>query len=63
MKKQDLREYSENELSLQVFNDEYLYKQRRNLNNLKNSLDEFFLYTDEQFKILKQDILDDLNEE
>jgi len=59
--KQDLREYSENELSLLVFNDEGLYKMR-DRSCLVETLNDFFIFTDEQLEVLKQDIQDD-NEE
>jgi hypothetical protein len=47
MNKRDLREYSDNELSLLVFNDEYLYKQRKTILN-NGVLDELFIYSPEQ---------------
>lgn len=59
--KQDLREYSDNELSLIVFNDEYLYRMRHK-EYLFEELDEFFLYTQDQLDTLKQDLEDDANE-
>ncbi len=60
--KQDLREYSDNELSLLVFNDEDLYLERHRRGFL-NVIDELFIYTDAQLEVLKQDLADDLEEE
>jgi len=62
MDKQDLREYGEQELSLHVFNDEYLYKRRHNYHFL-DLVKEMFLFTEEQEETLIQDLEDDLNEE
>jgi hypothetical protein len=58
MSKQDLTGYSENELSLIVFNDEYLYRVRCN-RNLKDILNDHFTFTDEQFDVLQEDLNDD----
>lgn len=58
--KQDLTEYSDNELSLLVFNDEWLYRQR-NRRGFIDTLKEFFLFTDEQLETLKQDLEDEDN--
>ena len=55
MDKQDLREQSDNELSLVVFNDEYLYSMRNRL-DIQEILDSQFLYTDEQFDELLKDL-------
>lgn len=54
--KQDLREYSSSELSNWVFNDEGLYRVRRSWFDLKEILDELFLYTDEQWNELVEDL-------
>lgn len=62
IEKSDLTEYSHHELSLLVFNTEYLYKQRRNIKRLIESLNEFYIYTDEQLEVLLQDIAEDLGE-
>lgn len=62
MKKQDLREYSDAELSLMVFNDEGLYRMRHR-RGLFEILDELFIYTDEQLETLKEDLEDEKNEE
>lgn len=61
--KQDLREYSDNELSLLVFNDETLYKLRRQFLIGTELLDDMFLYTNEQLETLIEDIKQDLEEE
>ena len=56
MKKTDLTNYSDSELSLVVFNDEYLYNIRHR-SHLIDTLNELFIYTDEQLEELKQDLL------
>lgn len=61
MRKQNLTEYSNNELSLMVFNDEYLYN-RRHTSNFIDLLDELFIYNDEQLEVLQNDLNDDLLE-
>lgn len=61
--KQDLTQHSDGELSLMVFNDEGLYRMRRNLQALLETLGELFTYTAEQLAELKQDLEDDANEE
>lgn len=61
MTKQDLTNYSEIELSLLVFNDEGLYNMRHKRNFL-NTIDELFIYTDDQLEVLKQDLEEDANE-
>lgn len=59
--KQDLTQYSENELSLQVFNDEGLYNIRHR-GYLFETLKSLFIFTDEQLKVLTQDLKDDAGE-
>lgn len=61
--KTDLTEFSENELSLMVFNDEYLYKMRRNKKNLIATLDDMYIYTDEQLEVLNNDLDEDEKDE
>jgi hypothetical protein len=56
MEKQDLTQYSDNELSLRVFNDEVLYSMRKERKGLKFTLDELFEYTEEQWEILVNDL-------
>ena len=63
MSKQDLTEYSEDELSLFVMNDECLYRMRREFLRSTNVLDDCFIYTSEQLDILREDIESDLNDE
>lgn len=63
MSKQDLTEYSEDELSLVVMNDEGLYRMRRHFLRHTDFLDEIFIYTDEQLDILREDIESDLNDQ
>lgn len=62
MNKKDITKYSDNELSLWVFNDEALYSLRRSI-NLKILLEQYFIFTDEQFEVLEQDLKDDLEAE
>jgi hypothetical protein len=59
--KQNLTNYSDDELSLIVFNDASFYFNRHR-HWFIESLDEFFVYTDEQLEVLKQDIAEDLEE-
>jgi hypothetical protein len=56
--KQDLTEYSDNELSLLVFNDEYLYRMRHH-SGLYELLKDLFIY--EQLEQLKQDLENESN--
>lgn len=53
--KTDLREFSDLELSLLVFNDETLY-QVRNDSKLYDLIDSKFLYTEQQLSVLKRDL-------
>jgi len=62
MTKQDLREYSDNELSMMVYNDEYLYNRRRNSRHFKELLDSMFLYTESQLDTLIADLDDEHND-
>lgn len=57
----DLTQYSEQELSLEVFNNEGLYSIRFST-YLMDTLREVFTFTQEQEEVLTQDLLDDLNE-
>ena len=59
---EDLTRYSDQELSLMVFNDEYLYNQRHN-SGFSDLIDELFIYTEEQKDELIQDLTDDLEED
>ena len=52
---EDLRAYSENELSLQVFNDEGLYN-IRHTPALAEVIDTLFIYTDKQLSVLQADL-------
>ena len=60
--KQDLTIHSDQELSLIVMNDEWTYKHRRR-DWFKDSLEESFLYSDEQFDVLVQDLKDEAKED
>ncbi len=62
---QDLTPYSDQELSLRVFNEEYFYIERNyggNSNYLKALINEEFHYTPEQMDVLEQDLIEDLTE-
>lgn len=61
MSKTDLTQYSENELSLYVFNDEGLYRMRRNPHFI-GYLRDIYNFTEEQLKVLEQDLEDDAKE-
>ena len=58
----DLTGYSDQELSLNVFNDEYFYIERENREYLLALVDEEFIYTPEQKAELLQDLDDDEKE-
>ena len=55
----DLRDFSDAELSLQVFNDEYFYTERGSVEYLIALINEEFIYTVKQLETL----LNDLDEE
>lgn len=57
--KQDITMYSDCELSLLVFNDEYLYSVRHK-RGFKGMIEELFTYTQDQLNELNQDLQDDL---
>ena len=61
MNKQDLTQYSSAELSLNVFNDESLYNQMH-CSDFKELIGELFIYTDEQWDELQEDLEADLEE-
>lgn len=61
--KQDLREYSDAELSMMVFNDEGLYLMRRNKTALFETLNELFIFTKEQARELELDLEEDEEDE
>ena len=61
MDKIDLTKYGKQELSLRVFNDEVLYKQR-NRPNFFEDLKISFIFNDEQEEELKKDLKEDLEE-
>ena len=58
----DLTQYTDQELSLNVFNDEYFYNERHNRPYLLALVDEEFVYTDKQMAELINDLDDDLGE-
>ena len=61
MDKQDLTNYSENELSLHVFNCESLYSMR-NDSDLIETLSEIFIFSTDQENVLTNDLIEDSNE-
>jgi len=60
MTKIDLTGYGDDELSLMVFNDEYLYAERHG-DNLVGLLEDY-KFTDTQMSVLKEDLESDLEE-
>lgn len=62
MNKQDLTQYSDSELSMVVFNDEYLYNMRHKP-YLKYTLDELFIYTPDQLDELENDLMEEMEGE
>ncbi len=59
----DIRKYGEQELSLNVMNDEYLYTMYmrcKDLSDLRKLADANFRYTAEQFEELHADLREDL---
>ena len=63
MSKQDLTQYSDDELSMIVFNDEGLYSMRGDENAIRMAIEELYEYTDMQLRVLLNDIDDDLLDE
>lgn len=59
--KQDITEFSDSELFLIVMNDEYYYR-RRHRSNLREELTEHFIFTDEQWDELAQDLQEEEND-
>lgn len=55
---QDLCQYSDNELSLTVYNDEFLYK-RRHRSDFKALLNELYIFTDDQWETFVNDLEDE----
>lgn len=62
MSKQDLTQYSSQELSLRVFNIESLYVMRTNRPALIEHLKEIYIFDDTQFSELITDLDDDMSE-
>ena len=58
----DLTRYSDDELSLNVFNDEYFYIERHNADYLIALCNEEFIFTPEQLAVLMQDLTNDKGE-
>jgi len=59
----DITEYSDQELSLVVFNDEYLYNDRHRPGFMDDTINGYFIYTPEQLEVLERDLEADLEEE
>ena len=59
----DLTIYSKQELSLQVFNDEYFYVERGHREYLLALVNEEFHYTNAQLEVLLADLNEDASEE
>lgn len=63
----DVREYSDAELSLICYNDEWLYKQMRRTHGderkVRSIVDELFIYTEDQLADLIETIEEDLAED
>lgn len=59
--KEDLTQYSDQELSLRVFNDEGLYRMRRN-SQFIGFLNDIFIFSDDQLEELENDLRADLEE-
>jgi hypothetical protein len=59
--RQDLTMHSDDELSMIVFNDEPLYKERHKP-YIKQLLKAYYIFTDDQWYVLKQDLDADWNE-
>lgn len=57
--KEDLTQYSDDELSLHVFNCEVLYRLRNHPDALAEAIDNLFIFTDEQLIVLLKDIDED----
>ena len=56
--REDLTGYSDDELSLRVFNDEGLYRERHKY-GFTDWLSDMFKYTSVQFTVLEQDLAED----
>ena len=59
---QNITQYSDQELSLNVFNDEYFYIERNDRPYLMALINEEFIYTADQMAELIQDLDDDKGE-
>jgi hypothetical protein len=60
--KEDITELSDSELSLLVFNDEELYR-IRHTTKLYDIINERYEYTDKQYALLLNDLIEDLQNE
>lgn len=57
--KQDISNYSDDELSMLVFNNEGFYRMRNNETRLIEALTSHYIFTDEQLDVLKKDLEED----
>ena len=55
-KKENITNYSDNELSNLVYNIEYLYLSRHNITYLMELINDVYIYTENQKEILLHDI-------
>ena len=58
--RRNLTQYSDDELSLSVFNEEYFYIERKHTPYLMALINEEFTYTPAQMSVLVQDLKDDM---
>lgn len=61
-KRQDLRDYGDNELTSIVMNDEGLYNMRHE-SFLYEVLDDYYIYSSEQYNDLQETLEEELEEE
>lgn len=59
--KKDITKYSQNELSMVVFNEEYLYNMR-GTSYLEEFLNDNYVYTPEQWAVLQWNLEEDREE-
>lgn len=59
MNKQNIKHYSDDELSLLIFNTEELYKIRYN-NGFFDIIEDLYEFTPEQFSVLVNDLLEEI---
>jgi len=57
--REDITRYSDDDLSLRVFNDESLYYLRHD-SDLISILEEYYIFTEEQLQVLSDDLDEDI---